>query len=260
MMSDGDEWASSETRRAPSASQAAGSAPLDLVLPCSVEASGPARHALRRWMAALSLPGELVEDAALVVSETVTNAVMHACSTPRLCVSIADRRLRVGVHDTRMRFPSCALPARPEAVRACASSPRGRRLRVVDDEHGQGRLGRATYRDEPASTVGAGGHASLTGTATDRSTRQRWRSEPSTTRPAPTATRRARMVGEVDVSKRSCSGVVARSSSLGLGASPPMAAPKPLRTTDVAPSRTVAGETMINHRAWRSSRPLGTRR
>ena len=111
MISDGDGWASSETRRVPSASQAAGCAPLDVDLPRSPAASGLARHALRRWMAAQSLPGELVEDAALVVSETVTNAVMHACSAPRLCLSFAESRLRVEVHDTSRALPELRAPS-----------------------------------------------------------------------------------------------------------------------------------------------------
>jgi anti-sigma regulatory factor (Ser/Thr protein kinase) len=62
-------------------------------------------------MAAQSLPGELVEDAALVVSETVTNAVMHGCSAPRLCISLADSRLRVEVHDMSRALPELRAPS-----------------------------------------------------------------------------------------------------------------------------------------------------
>ena len=85
-------------------------------------APGIARRALRSWLVALACADELVEDAALVVSETVTNAVVHARSAPRLRVSIVDDRLRVEVHDTS--------PARP-VLRAPSAVTGGQGLRIV---------------------------------------------------------------------------------------------------------------------------------
>jgi anti-sigma regulatory factor (Ser/Thr protein kinase) len=87
---------------------------LDLRMPRSMEAPGLARQALRRWIADSVCRDELVEDAALLVSEAVTNAVVHACSAPRLVVTVIDGRLRVEVHDTShavpvMRAPSVAV-------------------------------------------------------------------------------------------------------------------------------------------------------
>jgi anti-sigma regulatory factor (Ser/Thr protein kinase) len=119
---DGHRSDSIETRRLPIAAQVAVPAPLDLVLPRSVEAPGLARKALRRWMAALALSDELVEDAALVVSETVTNAVVHASSAPRVFVTLVDGRLRVEVYDT-----SRALPV----LRAPSAATGGQGMRIV---------------------------------------------------------------------------------------------------------------------------------
>src|SRR4051794_12345308 len=84
--------------------------PLEVLLPCSVGASGRARQALRTWMAALGLPDKLTEDGTLVVSETVTNAVVHACSAPHLLVSIVDGRVRLEVHDTSRVLPVLRAP------------------------------------------------------------------------------------------------------------------------------------------------------
>jgi anti-sigma regulatory factor (Ser/Thr protein kinase) len=62
-------------------------------------------------MVALVCADELVDNAALVVSETVTNAVVHACSAPRLRVSVVDDRLRVEVHDTSRALPVLCAPS-----------------------------------------------------------------------------------------------------------------------------------------------------
>ena len=70
------------TRGMPSNGDGASPVSLDLVLPGTVEAPSVARNALRRWMDGLDCPDESVEDAVLVVSEVVTNAVVHASSAP----------------------------------------------------------------------------------------------------------------------------------------------------------------------------------
>ena len=96
---------------------------LDLWLPRTVAAPGVARRALRRWMDALECGGDVVEDAVLLVSEVVTNAVVHACSAPRLIVTVVGDRLRVEVHDG-----SRALPVMQPSSLAIG----GRGLRIVD--------------------------------------------------------------------------------------------------------------------------------
>ena len=112
----------SDGHRAPIGSQLAVPAPLDVDLPRSVAAPGIARRALRSWMVALACADELVEDAALVVSETVTNAVVHARSAPRLRVNIVDDRLRLEVHDTSPELP---------VLRAASAVADGQGLRIV---------------------------------------------------------------------------------------------------------------------------------
>ena len=87
-----------------------GVAALELRLPCSAEAPGLARRAIQRWMAGLRCTEEFVEDTILIVSEAVTNAVVHACSQPRLVVTVVEDRLRVEVHDTS-RDPPVMRPA-----------------------------------------------------------------------------------------------------------------------------------------------------
>ena len=95
---------------------------LDLRLPRSVEAPGLARRALRRWMAGVAGTDELVDDATLVVSEAVTNAVVHACSAPRLVVDVVRIRLRIEVHDTSRE---------PPVMRGSSAAVGGRGLRIL---------------------------------------------------------------------------------------------------------------------------------
>ena len=78
---------------------------LDVLLPQSVEAPSLARSALRRWIAAFGCTEGFVEDAALIASEAVTNAVVHARSAPRLFAEVDERRLRIEVHDASRDLP-----------------------------------------------------------------------------------------------------------------------------------------------------------
>ncbi|MFD0502508.1 ATP-binding protein [Streptomyces chiangmaiensis] len=60
-----------------------------------------ARHSVDAWLASRQLPAEVVGDAVLLVSELVTNAVIHTLSTQILCGAqlITDSRVRLEVHD-----------------------------------------------------------------------------------------------------------------------------------------------------------------
>ena len=111
------------TRGMPSNGDVAGPVSIDLLLPGTVEAPSVARHALRHWMDGLDCPDEFVEDAVLLVSEVVTNAVVHASSAPRLLVTVVGDRLRIEVHDM-----SRALPV----MQASSAAIGGRGLRIVD--------------------------------------------------------------------------------------------------------------------------------
>ena len=97
---------------------------LDVLLPQSVEAPGLARSALRRWIVAFGCTDEFVEDAALLVSEAVTNAVLHARSAPRLLVAVVEGRLRIEVHDASWDLP---------VPRASGVAVGGQGLRIVAD-------------------------------------------------------------------------------------------------------------------------------
>jgi anti-sigma regulatory factor (Ser/Thr protein kinase) len=119
-MSDGDRPAM-ETLGTPNGVEVP--VPLDVLLPRSLEAPGLARQAVRRWIAALACADELVEDAALLVSEAVTNAVVHACSAPRLFVTVIEGRLRLEVHDTSHTLPM---------MRAPSAAIGGHGLRILD--------------------------------------------------------------------------------------------------------------------------------
>ncbi|MEE1664468.1 ATP-binding protein [Streptomyces sp. WAC07094] len=56
---------------------------------------------MEAWLASRRLPAEIVGDAVLLVSELVTNAVIHTLSTRILCGAqlVSDTRLRLEVHD-----------------------------------------------------------------------------------------------------------------------------------------------------------------
>jgi len=60
----------------------------------------------RRWRAA-----ELAADAALVISELVTNAVRHAGTEVRVALELRDGRLTVSVHDRGPGLPHLIPPA-----------------------------------------------------------------------------------------------------------------------------------------------------
>lgn len=102
-----------EPHRAESAGRAGWPISLDLCLPPDDQAPGVARHTL----AGLEpyVPAELRDTACLLVSELVTNSVLHAGLRPEQCINIhlsSDGvRLRVVVHDPG----SGQLPDAPDA-------------------------------------------------------------------------------------------------------------------------------------------------
>ena len=73
---------------------------LTLALETSVLAPREARHAVATWMRARGLGDDLVNDVVLIVSELVTNAVMHAGSITSFSVRMTPAgRVRVEVGD-----------------------------------------------------------------------------------------------------------------------------------------------------------------
>ena len=86
-----------------------------LTLPPSVQSVPKARHFLRAECAANGVPPGVLDDAALLISELVTNAVLHGRSEVRLDVERRPRRLRVSVHDENSRHPH-PVPDDPDAL------------------------------------------------------------------------------------------------------------------------------------------------
>ena len=64
-----------------------------------------ARRLVARVCAEAGLPGELCDNAVLLASETVTNAVVHGRSEARLTVTADPTGVRVDVGDDNSRYP-----------------------------------------------------------------------------------------------------------------------------------------------------------
>jgi len=73
-------------------------------------AAAQARQATRRWLAGSTMSGALVDDLELVISELVTNAVVHAQTPLRLLVRFDGHRVVAEVFDADAHPPR---PARP---------------------------------------------------------------------------------------------------------------------------------------------------
>jgi len=119
-------------RSGPRGEPAPGGSPADgavrrreLVLPADPTAPGRARALLRGAAREWDIDDELCQDAAMVVTELVANAVDHARTASTLTVGVDSEGLRVAVRDARTG------PA-PEPRPIDAGAPRGRGLQMVD--------------------------------------------------------------------------------------------------------------------------------
>src|SRR3954466_10925822 len=92
----------------------------ELRLPPSPQAAGQARKFISDFCAAAELPAKLCDDAALLVSELVTNAVVHGRTTATVEVHRPADTLRVTVRDDNP-----VLPAAGDAPSLDAESGRG---------------------------------------------------------------------------------------------------------------------------------------
>jgi anti-sigma regulatory factor (Ser/Thr protein kinase) len=97
---------------------------LRLSLPPNKDAPGIARNFVvdRGW----DLPPDVVNDAELLVSELVSNAVLHGSPAITLCVDLDPPCIGVGVQDEGEAVPTTAVQAPPPSL------PRGRGLMIVD--------------------------------------------------------------------------------------------------------------------------------
>jgi anti-sigma regulatory factor (Ser/Thr protein kinase) len=103
--------------------------PVTLALPFSAESAAVARHRLRDWLRGLGAGAEQLDDARLVVSELVGNAIRHARP-------LADDTLRVewDRHDTGLDIAVTdgGSVSNPERLDAAVSDLAGRGLAIVD--------------------------------------------------------------------------------------------------------------------------------
>ncbi len=77
---------------------------LRLTLDPSLSAPSQARDALAAWLDGINADVDMRDDLVLVISELVTNAVVHAGSAAEVLASFDDGRIRLEVHD-RHRAP-----------------------------------------------------------------------------------------------------------------------------------------------------------
>ena len=109
----------------PAGSSAARARRLELVLPADPTAPGRARALLNDAVEDWDLDDELHQDAAMVITELVANAVDHARTPSTLTLEFDARGLRIAVRDARPGRSLRALPVDPTA-------PRGRGLQMIE--------------------------------------------------------------------------------------------------------------------------------
>ena len=93
-----------------------------LVFDRSLAAPREARHALREWLAEEPCPDRVRRDALTVLSELVTNAVVHARSDAVIVGMFDDGRLRIEDHD---------VDRSPPRITATAGADGGFGMRLV---------------------------------------------------------------------------------------------------------------------------------
>lgn len=86
------------------------------------------RHRLRRELAARGVPAGGLDDAALIVSELVSNAVRHGRPLPDGRVIV---QWRIEGHTLLLRVTDAGGPTRPKPVSASRDSVGGRGLTIV---------------------------------------------------------------------------------------------------------------------------------
>jgi anti-sigma regulatory factor (Ser/Thr protein kinase) len=95
-----------------------------LELPAQAAAAGTARTHVRRVLLEWGLT-ELTDSVVLLVSEVVTNAILHAGSASSLCVERTDAGVRVSVTDSS--------PVMPAPRRRSSSAMTGRGCQLLND-------------------------------------------------------------------------------------------------------------------------------
>jgi sigma-B regulation protein RsbU (phosphoserine phosphatase) len=101
------------------------------MLPNDPNSAGRARATTRRTLRAAGFPDDHVERAALLVSELVTNAVVHASSDIRVRVATSPV-IRVEVEDDNPRLPQSP-PTHPAPPLIESLEPGGLGLAIVEN-------------------------------------------------------------------------------------------------------------------------------
>ncbi len=89
---------------------------LQLMLDRDVQAPGMARRQVRAWLTRHDLDVAAIELLELVVSELVTNAIVHAHSAPELTVLLQDGGIRIEVLDGATTPPVARPPGNRSRV------------------------------------------------------------------------------------------------------------------------------------------------
>ncbi|MCS7484795.1 ATP-binding protein [Umezawaea endophytica] len=98
--------------------------PVAVVLPAESGSCSRARRLVDEAVTSWGLPEEFADDAALVVTELVSNGADHAEGPLRLTVNRTEGGVRIEVHDRSSALP-VVRPVSPE-------SPRGRGMIIVN--------------------------------------------------------------------------------------------------------------------------------
>ena len=98
--------------------------PLDQTLPNDLRAPREARLAITKFLTGAGLP-QLVDDAQLLATELVTNAVRHACGPIHVRARLSDGFVRIEVCDS-------AAGSAPEPRRAAPDDEGGRGMELVE--------------------------------------------------------------------------------------------------------------------------------
>lgn len=98
--------------------------PLHEILPNNLQAPGEARRAITRFLARSGLP-QIIDDAQLLASELVTNAVRHATGPIIVRAYLTDGFLHIEVYDSSTDAP-------PQRRQALPDDEGGRGMELVE--------------------------------------------------------------------------------------------------------------------------------
>ncbi|MGH9054882.1 MAG: ATP-binding protein [Acidimicrobiales bacterium] len=198
---------------------------LDAQLPPELESVAAARHLLEDAAASWGVPSEVVRDAALAVSELVTNAVLHAGTTVDMRVRRLGAGLRIEVCDGSTRIPVVGVERADELL--ATRSMTGRGLAVVAataDRWGADAL-------PPAGAVQPGRPAKVVWAEVGTGRRR----PPPVTRAAPEPARAEKGAAAVPPASFAVSPAIAMSATASIGTAP-----------TVTPLAAAAGVTLVS--------------